>query len=104
MSTHRVGRIGVDFVGTRVHIEFELQNDSVMRVRIGTCRTDRYRGGLPLIHSLNGFRLHQTAVYLGGQTQFGDIPWPREDLSTSFPELTEACSTAPHGAGRRARR
>ena len=25
MSTHRVGRIGVDFVGTRVHIEFELR-------------------------------------------------------------------------------
>jgi hypothetical protein len=25
--------------------------------------TDRYRGGLPIIHSLNGFRLHETAVY-----------------------------------------
>jgi hypothetical protein len=32
--------------------------------------------GLALIHSLNGFRLHQTAVYLESQTQLGDIPWP----------------------------
>ena len=36
--------------------------------QIGTCRTDRYRGGLALIHSLNGFRLHQTAVGFESQT------------------------------------
>jgi hypothetical protein len=28
-----------------------------------------------VIHSLNGFRPHQTAIYLERQTQFGDIPW-----------------------------
>src|ERR1700722_2773356 len=32
--------------------------------------------GLPLIHSLNAFRLHEPAMYLERQTQFGDIPWP----------------------------
>ena len=32
--------------------------------RFGTLawRADRYRGGLPLIHSVNGFRLHQAAM------------------------------------------
>jgi hypothetical protein len=29
-------------------------------------RADRYRGGLPLIHSVNGFRLHQTAMHFEG--------------------------------------
>jgi hypothetical protein len=33
--------------------------------------------GLPLIHSLNWFRLHQPAMYFESQTQFGDIPWTR---------------------------
>jgi hypothetical protein len=32
--------------------------------------------GLLLVHSVNGFRLHQTAVHLESQTQLGDIPWP----------------------------
>ena len=31
-----------------------------------------------LIHSVNEFGLHQTAVYFECQTQFCDIPWPRE--------------------------
>jgi hypothetical protein len=29
--------------------------------------------GMPMGESVNGFRLHQTAVYLERQTQFGDI-------------------------------
>ena len=52
-------------------------------------RTDRYRGGLPLIHSLNGFRLHQTAMYLESQTQFGDILRPREGSAGTFLDPTQ---------------
>ena len=33
---------------------------------------------LPVVHGVNGFRLHETAVYFERQTQFGHIPWPRE--------------------------
>jgi hypothetical protein len=52
-------------------------------------RTDRYCGGLALIHSVNGFRLHETAVYLECQTQFGDIPWPREGSAGVFLDSTQ---------------
>src|SRR5271166_7025167 len=34
--------------------------------------------------ALNGFRLHETAMYLERQTQFGDIPWPREGSAGVF--------------------
>ena len=51
---------------------------------MGTSRTDRYRGGLRLVHSVNGFRLHQTAMYLERQAQFGDIPRPREGSAGVF--------------------
>ena len=40
--------------------------------------------GLPVIHSLDGFRLHQPAMYLESQTQFGDIPWPRQGSAGVF--------------------
>src|SRR6478609_10049838 len=39
---------------------------------------------LALIHSVNGFRLHQAAMYLESQTQFGDIPWPRKGSAGVF--------------------
>src|ERR1700733_14560477 len=48
------------------------------------CRTHGYRGGLPLIHSVNGFRLHEPAMYLECQTKFGDIPWPGEGSAGTF--------------------
>ena len=38
----------------------------------------------PLVHSVNGFRLHQSAVYLERQTQFGDIPWPLKGSAGVF--------------------
>ena len=41
-----------------------------------------------MIHSLNGFRLHQTAMYLESQTQFGDILRPREGSAGTFLDPT----------------
>src|SRR5271155_1783301 len=52
-------------------------------------RTDCYRGGFPLVHSVNGFRPHETAVYFERQTQFGDIPWPREGSAGTFLDSTQ---------------
>jgi hypothetical protein len=37
-----------------------------------------------LVHSVNGFRRHQTTVNLESQAQFGDIPWPREGSAGVF--------------------
>ena len=53
--------------------------------RLGT----RSRQGFHF-HCLNGFRLHQTAMYLEGQTQFGDIPWPREGSAGVFRDSAQA--------------
>src|SRR6478736_7159692 len=39
---------------------------------------------LALIHSVNGFRLHQAAMYLESQTQFGDILRPRKGSAGMF--------------------
>jgi hypothetical protein len=44
----------------------------------------RARGGSPLVHSVNGFRPDETAVYFESQTQFGDIPWPRDGSAGVF--------------------
>ena len=38
----------------------------------------------PLVHSLNGFRLHQTAVDFESQTQFGDILGRERDRPVCF--------------------
>jgi male sterility protein len=37
-----------------------------------------------LVHSVNGFRPDETAVYFESQTQFGDIPWPRDGSAGVF--------------------
>jgi hypothetical protein len=50
---------------------------------------DRYRGGFPLVHSVKVFRLHETAVYFESQTQFGDIPWPREGSAGTLLDSTQ---------------
>ena len=52
-------------------------------------RQHRSRRGLPLLHSVNGFRLHQTAMYLESQTQFGDILRPREGSAGTFLDPTQ---------------
>src|ERR1700754_84231 len=44
----------------------------------------------PLIDSVNGFRLHQTALYFESQTQFGDIPGPREGSAAVFLDSAQA--------------
>jgi hypothetical protein len=44
----------------------------------------------PLVHSVNGFRLHQMAMYLECQTQFGDVPWPREGSAGVFLDSAQA--------------
>src|ERR1700750_1341770 len=44
----------------------------------------------PLIDSVNGFRLHQTALYFESQTQFGDIPGPREGSAAGFLDWAQA--------------
>jgi hypothetical protein len=43
------------------------------------------------------FRLHQTVVDLEGQTQFGDIPWPREGWPGVFLDPAQAVTD---GVGR----
>ena len=61
----------------------QVQIHDVLRARALT-RRHRYGSDLPIIHSVNGFRLHQTAVYLERQTQFGDIPRPRKGSAGVF--------------------
>src|SRR4029077_2752550 len=50
----------------------------------------RPRGGSPLVHSVNGFRLHETAMYLESQTHFGDIPGPRKGSAGVFLDSAQA--------------
>src|SRR5277367_7021721 len=42
-----------------------------------------------LVRSVNGFRLHETAVYFECQTQFGDIPWPQKGSAGTFLDPTQ---------------
>ena len=58
-------------------------------VRSGKRLATRSRQGFHF-HCLNGFRLHQTAMYLERQTQFGDIPWPREGSAGVFLDSAQA--------------
>ena len=58
-------------------------------VRTGKRLATRSRQGFHF-HSLNGLRLHQTAMYLERQTQFGDIPRPREGSAGVFLDSAQA--------------
>jgi hypothetical protein len=42
-----------------------------------------------IVQRVNGFRLHQTAMYLESQTQFGDIPRPRKGSPDTFLDPTQ---------------
>src|ERR1700747_1910619 len=54
-----------------------------------------------MIHSLNGFRLHQTAMYLESQTQFGDILRPREGSAGTFLDSTQPVADRVRVASKR---
>src|SRR6185312_13820079 len=59
-------------------------------LRVRALRRHRHGGDLPIIHSVNGFRLHQTVMYLERETQFGDIPWPRKGSAGVFLDSAQA--------------
>src|SRR5277367_7193243 len=42
-----------------------------------------------LVRSVNGFRLHETAVYFECQTQFDKIPWPQKGSAGTFLDPTQ---------------
>src|ERR1700752_5417124 len=54
-----------------------------------------------MIHSLNGFRLHQTAMYLESQTQFGDILRPRKASAGVFLDSTQSVADRVRVADKR---
>src|SRR6478735_2107922 len=58
----------------------------VSRVSSSSSRTGNFSTArcTPVAHSVNGFRLHQTAMYLESQTHFGDIPGPRKGSAGVF--------------------
>jgi hypothetical protein len=66
----RVAEVSTDGVSYNVgaaRMSRQTSQHDVLRARALT-RQHRYRGGLLLVHSLNGFRLHQMAMYLKSQT------------------------------------